>query len=90
MKRLTARKTQECSVCRAEIEREEEYYGNSYSAFCIECGKKKLSGGLTFDNKKKKFITAVIKTKCEFCADPPVHLIDGHSVCKIHVGEILQ
>ncbi len=87
MKWMQARRANICTGCMGKIEKDSQYYGNSYSAFCEECGKAKHQKELVYSRESKSYTKIIEKSKCDFCNSPSIGHLNGKTVCQDHVGD---
>jgi hypothetical protein len=84
-----SKRNHRCTNCRGQIKEGEEYLGNSYSAFCAECGQKRETDQLVYSRKSKNYTSIDNLTKCFSCDSPSIGHINGKPVCADHVGDAM-
>ena len=87
---MQARRPNVCSGCMGPIEKGDDYYGNSYSAFCQDCGFEKQKKQLVYSIQEKNYTNINNVTKCDFCDAPSIGHLNGKSVCSDHIGSAVE
>jgi len=90
MRWMTANKTQICTACVIEIPVGQHYFGNSYSSFCIKCGKLKQSGDLVYRPERKGYMNLKDVSKCDYCELPATGHLHGKAICDEHIGKAVD
>ncbi len=90
MRWMKANREHRCSACPEKIPAGSDYFGNSYSSFCAECGEKKMHGELVYETKTSSYIDIKEKAKCDFCDEPAEFYGKGHAMCQAHLGEVIE
>ncbi len=90
MRWLTANKTQVCTSCTGEIKPGTRYFGNSYSSFCLKCGKLKQAGQLVYRPDAKTYMNLKDVTKCDYCKQPATGHLHGKAICDEHIGKAVE
>jgi hypothetical protein len=89
MRWMRARRSNICTGCIGVIQENEDYYGNSSSAFCKECGVKKQQQEIGYSREKKSYTEIKNKETCDFCKQPSVGHLMGKAVCQDHIGDAM-
>ncbi len=87
---MTANRSHICSACDDQIKPNDMYLGNSYSAFCESCGKKKQKGELIYNQSNKNYINLGEKKVCDYCEASSTGYLHGHAVCDEHIGKAVE
>lgn len=87
MKWFRARKANICSSCTAVINIDDDYFGNSSSAFCKICGVKKQKRDLVYSQESKSYTRVENQVMCFKCKNLSIGHLMGKAVCQEHIGD---
>jgi len=93
MRLLTAQKEHVCAANPEHIINiGENYFGNSYNAFCRTCGIKKQKGELIYNNKQQRYIDPkeMMDPDCVYCSNKAIHVIYTRPVCTEHIQRSME
>ena len=92
MKLTTCKKPQICNICKGGIEPEDEYWSAPYKSLCLSCGKKVVTGKLTYDRSKRSYVDTMDTKgqRCVKCQNTSTSMIHGKPACDDHVGIVFE
>jgi len=87
MRWMRARRSNICTGCGGDIKEGDDYYGNSSSAFCKECGVKKQKRDLVYSSESKSYTNIENQVMCFKCKNLSIGHLMGKAVCQEHIGD---